>query len=76
MTRADDLRTRYEAELAVVVLEEQLVAAKVAGEVPRELKDQLREARQTYRAMREGDAVVSPSVIEATAAVEKPGGAD
>ena len=71
MSRAEEVRARYEAELAVAELEEQLLAAKDAGgDVPRELKDQLREARRVFREMRSGDAAVNPSTIEAIAEVQ------
>lgn len=53
MSRADELR----AELAVAELEEQLVAAKDAGDVPTELKHELRAARQAHRELREAAAV-------------------
>lgn len=75
MSRADELR----AELAVAELEEQLVAAKDAGDVPAELKRELRAARQAHREMREaaaaeledGDAVASPATIAVTAEVQE-----
>jgi len=75
--RADDLRAGLEAELAVVELEDELLAAKEAGEVPRELKDRLREARQRFREQRagvpagEGDAVAAPAAVEASASVQE-----
>ena len=70
MSRADELR----AEMAVVELEEQLIAAKAAGEVPRELKEALREARRSWRTLRsgepdEGGAVVTPDPVTVTATV-------
>jgi exonuclease VII small subunit len=64
MSRAEELRERHEAELAVVELEEALLAAKDSGEVPRELKEALREARQHFRDLRAGDASASPGTIE------------
>jgi hypothetical protein len=69
MTRAEELRERHEAELAVVELEEGLLAAKDSGEVPRELKERLREARQRFRDLRSGDGAASPATIEASADV-------
>lgn len=74
MSRADELRARYEAEMAVLELEDQLLAAKNDGDVPRDLKLELREARRAFREQRAGDAAASPATIEATAAVERPGG--
>lgn len=49
------------AELEVVELEEQLVAAKATGDASRELKLRVREARQRYRELRGGGV----DVIEA-----------
>jgi len=75
--RADDLRAGLEAELAVVELEDELLAAKETGEVPRELKDRLREARRVFREQRagvpagEGDVVASPAAVEASASVQE-----
>jgi len=76
MSRADDLRAGLEAELAVVELEDELLAAKEAGEVPRELKDRLREARRVFREQRsgvagDGDAVVNPAAVQASASVQE-----
>lgn len=71
MSRADDLRARYEAELAVLDLEDSLIAAKQAGDTDRiaEVKVALREARASFRAMR--GAVVDPATIEASAEVHE-----
>lgn len=82
MGRADEL----EAELAVVRLEERLVALKADpnaddGEL-REAKHALREARYGHRSLREGfppeagegDATVRPAPLKATATTKSPGG--
>lgn len=70
MPTADELR----AALAVAELEEQLVAAKDTEAGPSaELKLAVREARQTYRQMREGypagEGEARPATIETTAGV-------
>lgn len=52
MSQADDLR----AALKVAELEEQLVAAKEAGDDIEDLKLELREARRAYRELREVEA--------------------
>lgn len=70
MPSADELR----AALAVAELEEQLAAAKATDDGPSaELKLALREARQTYRQMREGypagEGEARPATIETTAGV-------
>lgn len=49
MGLADDLR----AQLAVAELEEELAAAKEAGDLTAELKNKVRAARQAYRETRE-----------------------
>lgn len=73
MSRAEELR----AELAVVELEEQLVAAKEAGDVPAELKHELRAARQTHRELRaantelDDEGVARPDTVAATAEVQE-----
>jgi len=81
--RADELRAGLEAELAVVELEDELVAAKEAGladsdpEAYRDVKERLREARRAFREARsgvragEGDAVASPAAIDASASVQE-----
>lgn len=77
MSRADELRERYEAELAVVELEDELVRLKAEGadnDVLRDCKTRLREARYAFRSQREADAVVTPAAVEAKAAVITPGG--
>lgn len=72
MSRADDLRAKHEAELAVIELEDELAAAKDSDEgASRELKERLREARRAFRELRAGDANVSPSTISATAEVRE-----
>lgn len=70
MPSADELR----AALAVAELEEQLAAAKATDDGPSaELKLALREARQTYRQMREGypagEGDARPATVETTAGV-------
>jgi len=76
----DDLVIRSaEANLACVKLERNLSAAKEAGEVDADLKLKLRDARRVARELRDklkpepgpGDAVVNPSVISASAEVQK-----
>ena len=80
MSRGDELRARQEAELAVVELEEELVALKDGGdpEALRECKLALREARQAHRQLREGDPAgdgeARPATVQAAAAVRGPGG--
>lgn len=81
MSRADELRAQYEAELAVAELEEELAAAKDTAEGPsRELKERLREARRVFREQRagapvaDGDAVANPEPARATARTRKSGG--
>lgn len=61
-----------EAELEMVRLEEELVAAKAAGTATMEQKLALREARQRHREARapsggEGDVTVNPEAIDTTA---------
>lgn len=70
MPSADELR----AALAVAELEDELAAAKLTPEGPSaDLKLALREARQTYRSMREGYPVAEgearPATIETTTGV-------
>jgi hypothetical protein len=75
MSRADEVRARFDAELAVVELEEELVALKESGDADAlaDCKLRLREARQAWRELRAGDAVVTPSTIETTAGVQEVG---
>lgn len=81
-SRAAALRAYQQAELRVVELEEELIAAKETGEVSRDLKLELRQARESFRLLREatppeeapGDATVRPSTIETSAGVYSPGG--
>lgn len=70
MPTADELR----AALAVAELEEALAEAKATDDGPSaELKLALREARQTYRQMREaypaGEGDARPATVEATTGV-------
>lgn len=53
MSRADEIRARSEAEIAVAELEDRLIAAKEAGEDTESLKLDLRQARQSFRELRE-----------------------
>lgn len=55
-----------EAELEAAKLGEQLIAAKEAGDVPTELKDQLRDARRRHRELREATGA-APGTIAVTA---------
>lgn len=81
-SKAAALRAYQAAELRVVELEEQLVAAKdTDGGASQELKRELREARESFRLLREtappdqepGDATVRPATIETSAGVHSPG---
>ncbi len=72
MPTADELR----AALAVAELEEQLAAAKATDDGPSaDLKLALREARQTYRTMREGypagEGEARPATVETTTTVNE-----
>jgi hypothetical protein len=74
MSRAEELRALFEAELAVAELEEQLVAAKDTDDGPtRELKLELRAARERFRRLRSGEpveGVATPATIEAKAGLD------
>ena len=84
MSRADDLKARQQAELAVVSLEEELIAAKESGTDRGDLvevKERLREARRVYREMTapepaEGDAVAHPETVNTSARALGIGGGD
>ena len=72
MPTADELR----AALAVAELEEELAAVKGTDAGPTaDLKLALRDARQTYRTMREGypagEGEARPATIETTATVNE-----
>jgi hypothetical protein len=67
VSRADELR----AELALLELEDEFVAAKESGEVTREQKAALREARREFREQRAGGAAVSPDAVSVTADVQE-----
>jgi hypothetical protein len=72
MSRADDLRAKHEAELAVIELEDELAAAKDSDNgASRELKDRLREARRVFRELRAGEAVAAPAAITVSAEVSE-----
>jgi hypothetical protein len=71
MSRAEELRALHDAELAVVELEEQLVAAKDTEDGPtRALKLELRAARERFRRLRSGEGVATPATIEAKAGLD------
>lgn len=73
MSRADELKALHAAELAVVELEDQLVAAKAGGEDLAEVKANLRQARQHYRELRTVEdvdpdaAVAHPDTVNTSA---------
>lgn len=75
MSRADEVRERFDAELAVIELEEELVELKESGDAAAlaDCKERLREARQAWREQRSGGAVVTPATIETTASVKEVG---
>jgi hypothetical protein len=66
-SRRDQLR----AELELLDLEDEFVAAKEAGTATQEMKLALREKRRQVRESRAGEVVVSPMTITATATVEE-----
>jgi hypothetical protein len=84
VSRAKELRSQHDAEVAVAELEEELVRLKGLKKPDeaklREVKNDLRAARQRFRELRagqptpEGNGVASPATIEATARAEQPGG--
>ena len=66
MSRVDDLKALHAAELAVVEAEEALAEAKASpDDVPREVKDQLREARRAFRTLTAGEGTANPEPVEA-----------
>jgi hypothetical protein len=80
VSKADELH----AELEVLELQEQLVAAKQDPNADlQQLKADLRDARRRHRTLREaappeaaaGDAAVRPDTVKATTKVKRPGGA-
>lgn len=71
MSRADEIRARAEAEIAVAELEDKLIAAKEKGKGVEALKLELRTARQAHRELREGDAAVNPATVSAAAEVKE-----
>lgn len=75
MSRVEELRARYSAELAVAELEDQFVAMKADPDAdPGELgalKLHLREARRQFRELRARDAAANPATVQATTSVEK-----
>lgn len=76
MSRAEELRSRLEAELHVAGLEDELVKAKESDMDPgalRDLKERLRQARFEFRTLREGGAAVSPAPVEAATTVDEKG---
>lgn len=74
MPSTEELR----AALAAAELEEELVAAKAAGDDTTDLKVRVREARRVYREMRDGRPVEAgearPAAVKTAASVKKPGG--
>lgn len=69
MSRADEVRAAYAAELALAEAEDQLVRLKESGdaEALAEHKRQLRAMRQSFREERAGSAVAQPATVEAVA---------
>lgn len=68
MSRAEELR----AELDLLDLEQQYAAAKAGGATKDELRAMgLREAREAFRALRDGSAAATPPTVEAKSAVAK-----
>lgn len=70
MSRAEDLR----AELALLDLEDEFVAAKEDGTVTPEMKLALRDARREFRERRAGSAAVAPEAIGTKTVVMDPNG--
>jgi hypothetical protein len=62
VSRADQLR----AELELLDLEEQFVAAKESGDLTTEMKLELREKRRAFREARSGGAVAAPDPVRVT----------
>lgn len=66
-------RAELEAHLRVLDLEEALKAGKENGDVGRDLKLELREARRVHRTIREGgdpdEGVARPATVETGAEV-------
>jgi hypothetical protein len=75
VSRVDQVRARYEAEMAVAELEDELVAAKGSGtpDEVRDVKARLREARRAFREQRSGDATAAPETVTVTADVTEAG---
>jgi len=77
VSRADELRALHAAELAVVELEDQLVAAKAGDGDLAQVKVELRRAREHYRRLRDaggaepaaGDGVARPATVETVGGV-------
>lgn len=67
-------REELEAHLAVLDLEEQLRAQKENGDLDRDLKLRLREARRVHRTLREGgdpdEGVARPAAIDTAGEVQ------
>ncbi len=68
MSRADEVRARYEEELALAELEDELAEAKQAGTITPELKLKLRQARRAFRLRREGSADAQAQTVQTTSA--------
>lgn len=75
MSRVDEIRAKYEAELAIAELEDELLEGKLTGAELSDVKARLREARRVFRLQREGDAAASPETIQVTATVDVARGA-
>ena len=71
MSRADEVRAAYAAELALAEAEDQLVQLKESGDAAAlvEHKRQLRAMRQAFREERAGSAAVQPGAVGAVAGV-------
>jgi hypothetical protein len=75
MSRADDVRAAYAAELALAEAEDQLVRLKESG-TPEELADQkhqVRELRRAFREERSGASTAAPETVSLTVGVGEVG---
>lgn len=79
MGRADDIRARYEAELALIEAEDALIEAKakgVNGAKLRAIKGEVRTLRQAWRERRDAEAadvIAYPAPASAKATARKAG---
>ena len=62
---------RLRAELALAEMEEAFIDAKMTGKVTKTMKDELREARRSFRSTYREQVNVNPATTEAGAGVEK-----